>query len=170
MGVGDPASSGFHFARCVCPLLAYSVESAPVKVLFFDRQNLANPLNGTTIDKSQSLRAIIQGQQPRQPFLSELIGENGHKLLVGLGATEGCVQFSSADGAPPYLMAVREDLEQEGSVQDFLIGNTATPVAHRFCLPMEKVAEIAIHFLESGERSVSVGSPLGWGWIRIAAG
>jgi immunity protein Imm1 of predicted polymorphic toxin system len=89
--------------------------------------------------------------QLRAPFLAELVGTNGYTLLLGLGSSDGCVQFSSNDGAPPYLMAVRPNGEQEGE-QDFLISSTPSPVPRRYCLPMQKVAEIAATFLESGER------------------
>jgi hypothetical protein len=127
-----------------------------VTVIFFDRQNLTNPLNGTTIDNSQSLRAIIGGLQYKQPFFSELIGEDGNKILLGIATAVGCAQFSSTEGTPPYLMAVSGSPEEVFGARSFLIGDTATPVARRFCLSMEKVVEIAVDFLETGKRSDSV--------------
>jgi hypothetical protein len=44
---------------------------------------------------------------------------------------------------------------EEGTLE-FLTGDTQTPVPRRYCLPMEKVTEIATAFLETGARSSSV--------------
>ena len=125
-----------------------------MRAQFFDRQHAANPLNGTTLSEPAAVREIIQSMQQRRPFLAELIGENGRKLLLGLGSGDGCAQFSSNDGSPPYLMALENNAEAED--QDFLIGDTASPVPRRFCLPMQKVADIAAVFLYSGERASDV--------------
>jgi hypothetical protein len=126
---------------------------------FFDRQHTDNPLNGVMVDNSAALRTLVHNLQGREPFFAELIGDNRCKLLLGIGPAEGCVQFSTVDGAPPYLMAMRNDPEQEGVEQnclDFLIGDTPTPVPRRYCLPMHKVVEIAANFLMQGERSTDV--------------
>ncbi|SRR6266700_7313985 len=121
-----------------------------MRAQFFDRQDTGNPLNGAVLEDPEALRTIVQDMQSRAPFLAELIGTNGRTLLLGLGCSDGCVQFSSTDGTPPYLMAVRDNAEQ--GEQDFLICNTPTPVPRRYCLPMQRVAEIAAAFLEHGER------------------
>jgi hypothetical protein len=126
-----------------------------MKAQFFDRQDETNPLNGTVLHDSSSLRDIIIRMQQRAPFLAELIGENGCALLLGLGSSDGCVQFSSTDGSPPYWMAVGSDPEGTGE-QNFLIGNTATPVPRRYCISMERVEEIATTFLASGQRALDM--------------
>ncbi|MCC8960153.1 hypothetical protein H8B02_44155 [Bradyrhizobium sp. Pear77] len=127
-----------------------------MRAQFFDRQDATNPLNETVVDGSPALRRIVNDTRQRQPFLSELVGTNGRKLLLGLGSGDGCVQFSSTDGAPPYLMAVATIEHEGGGTQEFLMGDTSTPMPRRYCLPMEKVVEIAVAFLETGERSSSV--------------
>ena len=75
---------------------------------FFDRQNRENPLNGTIILEGGAMEALIDAMRAREPFLAELVGDAGHNLLLGLGSADGCVQFSSVDGQPPYLMALRD--------------------------------------------------------------
>ena len=122
-----------------------------MRAQFFDRQDDGNPLNGVELEEPQAIRNIVRSMQLRTPFMAELVGTNGHTLLLGLGSSDGCVQFSSSDGTPPYLMAVRPNGEQEGA-QDFLISSTPSPVPRRYCLPMQEVAEIAATFLENGER------------------
>jgi len=122
-----------------------------VRAQFFDRQDTGNPLNGVVFEDPEAIRQIVQDMQLRVPFFAELVGTKGHGLLLGLGSSDGCVQFSSNDGGPPYLMAVRPNGKHEGE-QDFLISGTPSPVPRRYCLPMAKVAEIAATFLENGER------------------
>jgi hypothetical protein len=129
-----------------------------MRAQFFDRLDTASPLNGVTLEHSVALRTLVHNLQRREPFFAELIGQNGCKLLLGIGPTHGCVQFGSVDGEPPYLMAVEIDPGHEGVDQEclhFLIGNTATPVPRRYCLLMHKVVEIAV-FLEERERSSDV--------------
>jgi Immunity protein Imm1 len=126
-----------------------------MRAQFFDRQDVTNPLNGKVLSDSATMRNVIQGSQQRIPFLAELIGENDRKLLLGLGSSDGCVQFGASDDSPPYWMALGSNPEEEGE-QDFLIGDTATPIPRRFCLPMSTIAEIAAAFLDSGERAPDV--------------
>ena len=126
-----------------------------MRARFFDRQDTANPLNGRMLSSPAAARDIVRRMQGRTPFLAELIGENGRKLLLGLGSADGCVQFSSSDGSPPYLMAVGSNPDEEGE-QEFLIGGAASPVPRRYCLPMLKVEEIAAAFLDSGKRAPHV--------------
>lgn len=78
-------------------------------VEFFDRQDDANPMNGSRVDGVEPLLRVLDAQQDRDPFFAELVGANGFKLLVGLGGAVGCLQFSASTGEPPYLMAVNPD-------------------------------------------------------------
>jgi hypothetical protein len=126
-----------------------------MRAQFFDRQDATNPLNGKMLSDAAAMRSIIESTRQRAPFLAELIGENGRKLLLGLGPADGCVQFSSSDDSPPYLMALGNNPEEEGQ-QDFLIGNTVSPIPRRYCLPMSRVAEIAAVFLDNGQRASDV--------------
>ena len=92
----------------------------------------------------------------RKPFLFELRRDNGLMLTVGFAGDRGCVQYSSSDGSPPYLLAVVEDPTDGGQFVEFLAGDTPTAISRRFCLPIEQVQEIAVHFLASGERTGAV--------------
>jgi len=76
---------------------------------------------------------------------------------VGIGEKVGCVQYSSHDGMPPYLMAVENGFEFSTiDTIDFLIGGELTPVPRRYCKSMELVKEIALYFLETGLRCPNV--------------
>lgn len=125
-----------------------------MKAQFFDRQDVANAANGENIGSLLQLRQVLAGLRDREPFFAELIGDNGYKLLLGLGSTEGCAQFSSVDGAPPYLMAVGEQ-HAEGELE-FLIGDTATPVPKKYCLPRKVIEDIAAEFVDKGQRKSDV--------------
>jgi len=125
---------------------------------FFDMQDESNPANGTTIKDQARLVRLLEGARKREPFFFELETENGYKLLVGIGQSIGCVQFSPKNGDPPYLMAVGNDGADECSedYQHFLSGGTATPVSRRFCLPFDTLRRIAVYFMETGERYPTV--------------
>jgi len=88
--------------------------------------------------------------------LAQLFGDNGYNLMVGIGGTSGCVQYSRSDGNSPYLVAVAANPTAEEGDIEFLCGNTPTPVSKRYILPFEKVKEIASYFLETGARSAKV--------------
>lgn len=73
-----------------------------MKVEFFDRQNAQNPLNGLNVDERSRLSDLLDQMQERVPFFSELLGQNGYKLLLGIGGAK--VAFSSAAVmAPPRI-------------------------------------------------------------------
>ena len=123
---------------------------------FFDRQDPLNPANGTRIDSGEGLSTLLSSFLDRKPFFCELLADNGYKQLIGIGGTIGCVQHSSSDGSPPYLMAVANDGINAPSETDFLIGNTATPISVHYCIPFERVKHIAVYFLETGKCDPSV--------------
>jgi len=126
------------------------------------------------LDKSGSLivlnnrdevAKLLSSFGDREPFICEIVGENGYKLGIGIGAEVGCVQFSRTDDEPPYLMASISTAGGDGTGDgdgtgngagsgdySFLLGETPTPVDERFCLPMGRVIEIAQHFIETGLR------------------
>ncbi len=123
---------------------------------FFDRQDERNPLNGCTVTTSMQLGHVMSALGDRSPFFAELLGDNGYKLLVGIGPDMGCVQFSAADGSPPYLMAVSVIPSYAEDHACFLVGNTPTPVAKRHILPVDVVWDIAEYFIETGRRKEDI--------------
>lgn len=125
-------------------------------VQFFDRQDKTNPVNCATIDNQEELLKVLDGLRSREPFFCELVGENGFNLLLGVGRTIGCVQYSPEDGSAPYLMAVAiSEQDSEGYVV-FLTADTPTPVLRRYCISFELLKRIAAHFIETGQRSPAV--------------
>lgn len=93
-------------------------------------------MDGAELSGPDDVRALFVQLRGRAPFMFELVGENGHNLLVGRGDDCGCVQFSRADGTPPYLMAVSEEPSGADELVEFLAGGTPTPIPQRFCLPL----------------------------------
>jgi hypothetical protein len=127
-----------------------------MRTRLYDRQNTADPTDGTLVESADQLRALLERFSTRPPFFLELIGDNGYKLLLGLGPDQCCAQFSAVDGSPPYLMAVASDAEvREGDVE-FLMGDTPSPVPMRYCLPRPALVEIAAEFIQSGGRKSTV--------------
>jgi hypothetical protein len=125
-------------------------------VLFFDRQELSNPMNGLRIKSKIELDEALEKLGNREPFVFELVGENGYKLLVGFGKAIGCVQHSRTDGDTPYLVAVAPGAGEAGDYFEFLAGGTATPISKRYCMPLKQVRQIATYFVETGDRSPNV--------------
>jgi hypothetical protein len=120
---------------------------------FFDRQD---PLNGSIVRDESHWSEMLNELQGRKPFFCELLGENGYKILVGIGKPSSCVQYSSVDGSPPYLMAVGPVPESSTGHFEFLMTNTLTPVPSRYCVPSETMKEIVAYFLRTGERCPAV--------------
>ncbi|MGO9005588.1 MAG: Imm1 family immunity protein [Beijerinckiaceae bacterium] len=90
------------------------------------------------------------------PFFCELEGENGYKLLVGIGGDIGCTQYSREDGNPPYWMATTPATKNKQGAVDFLIADMATPVPARYCLPFDAVKDIILYFQNTGLRNPAV--------------
>lgn len=124
-----------------------------MNVKFFDLQDQQNPLNGSMISQASELLELLSRLQRRPPFFCKLIGENGYELLLGIGGPRGCVQHSSVDGSPPYLMVVTEESECLKEDFEFLISGELTPVSSRYCAPFKTVSEIAVYFQRTGERN-----------------
>jgi hypothetical protein len=121
---------------------------------FQDMEQLANPMNGTSLTSS-ILATFFQSLAGREPFMFELRGENGFMLTVGVAADCGTVQYSPSEGLPPYLMA-RGDETDESEFMEFLAGGTPTPIPKRFCLPLDRVQKIMQDFFTHGEKSDAV--------------
>jgi immunity protein Imm1 of predicted polymorphic toxin system len=127
-----------------------------VKTTFYDRQDGTNPMNGFALTNASELRWIFSAVRGRRPFFAELMGDNGYKLLIGLGDDRGCIQFSSEDGSPPYYMAVAPKGLDSTCEISFLIGDTLSPVPGRFGLPYQTLVHVAEQFVNTGQRSNDV--------------
>jgi hypothetical protein len=127
-----------------------------MNAVFNDFQEPCSPLDGATVRNREELFELLDSLRNRAPFVGELVGDNGYKLLLGIGPEVGSVQHSPSDGDVPYLMAVAVDDHCKDEYVEFLCGDTPSPISKRYCLPFESVKEIAAHFLETGERSPAV--------------
>jgi hypothetical protein len=125
-------------------------------VKFFDMQDESNPLNGLIVGSDKELAQLLDGFRTRDPFFAELRGENGYNLLIGIGSTIGCVQYSHGEGDPPYLVALATPPISRRDDGEFLAGDTPTPIPARNILPFEQVKQIAIYFRETGAPSPGV--------------
>jgi hypothetical protein len=90
----------------------------------------------------------------KPPFFAELVSDNGVKLLMGLGGAFACTQFSAANGAAPYWMALGNF--GPGADMEFLMGNTITEVPGRFAISSAELIRVASYFAENGERDPEV--------------
>jgi hypothetical protein len=86
-------------------------------------------------------------------FFVEIEGENGFKLLVGVGGTWSCVQHSAVDGSPPYLVAVPREPQFGFQDMEFLAGNTPTPIHGRYILRAELSEKVICFFVDTRKKS-----------------
>jgi hypothetical protein len=121
-------------------------------ITFFDQQDKQNTLNGLVISDPEKIVVLLDSLKHRPPFLCELVGDNGCSLLVGVGTQYGCSQYSFSDGRVPYLMAVSTEQPSGNDYLEFLSADTPTPIAKRYCLPLETTQKIARYFVMSGGR------------------
>ena len=124
-------------------------------VTFQDFEQLDNPRNGTTLNGGTAVSDLFSSLAGRNPFIFELRNQAGYRLTIGFGGTLGCVQYSAADGTPPYLVAVADT--QSGVEPGYLsAGGQQAEIPGRFCLPIERVVDIVAEFVATGARSLSV--------------
>lgn len=129
-----------------------------MRVTLLDTQDASSPYNGVQVENAAGLQDVLESLQHREPFILELEGVNGIRLIAGIGGPVGCIQFSTADGEPPYLVAVGKvsgPSVQKGGAE-FLCGGTLTPVPDARCLPFSVLKSVASYFAETGGRSPEV--------------
>jgi len=127
-----------------------------VTATFNDLQDPTNGLHGTRLHSIDGMASLLESFTGRAPFLFELRGDNGLVLTIGFAGELGTVQYASASGKPPYLMAVSRDAVDDGGFVEFLAGNTPTPIPTRFCMPIGHIVEVIRTFLSRGDRSAAV--------------
>jgi len=136
-----------------------SSRSNVMRVILHDFQDGSDdPFDGVHVNDSDNLRDILNQLQRRDPFILELEGDNGYRLTVGIGGPVSCIQHSSSDGEPPYMVAVMEDGVSRPEETDhvFLCGGQATEIRGRHCVPFSVLQSVACYFLETGDRSQDV--------------
>ena len=122
-------------------------------VWYLSHQDKSDPMNGCPIELKDELVKLFHRRRNQRPFVAELSGANGFQITFGIGTDLCCVQYSRTDGAPPYLMAVSPHPPMRRGLVEFIAANTLTPFAARYIISFEELKEIALHFLETGERS-----------------
>jgi len=127
-----------------------------VKVQYKNQQDDLDPMNGQVVAGRMQLDQLLNGRRNNTPFLARLSGDNGFEIMVGVGGDVGCVQYSRSDGKPPYLVAVSNSPHMITGDVEFLTADTPTPIPARNILNFAEVKQVALHFLETGERSNAV--------------
>jgi len=133
-----------------------------MKVRYENHQDQFDPLEGVIFDEREKLLELLTRRRKKPPFLACLAGENGFELMVGIGEKVGCVQHSRSNGDLPCLLAMSPNPPLKSGGIEFLTANTPTPVCARHIIRFDEVKEVAGHFLQTGERSETVGwEPVG---------
>jgi hypothetical protein len=127
-----------------------------MKIQYRNQQDKSDPMNGAVIAEGGPLLELLNNRRSAPPFVARFSGDNGFKIMVGIGGDVGCVQYSRNDGVPPYLLAISVQRPMEKGHFEFLTGGTATPFRARNILSFDELKHIALHFLETGQRSDAV--------------
>jgi len=131
-----------------------------------------NPDNGREFTSDAELSMFLDVLRSRESFFFELRCESGYTINVGIGEGLSAVQFCLSNGDPPYLVAVAPEISERLPDGDkspylaaaksdelaglkgpsFLCGGTVTPVPTRYCVTSDVMKQIAVYFLETGNR------------------
>jgi Immunity protein Imm1 len=66
-----------------------------------------------TVDELDAIVDRLHSEAESQPFVVELVAENGATLSVGLGRPVTVVNYLAESGDPPYLQSLGEDATDE---------------------------------------------------------
>lgn len=125
-------------------------------VQYRNNQDKSDPKHDTFFTERKTLAALLDNTRRRPPFIAELRGDNGFELVMGIGGDFGCAEHIAINGDLPYLMAMSPHPPLTAGEMEFLTANTPTPIAARYILTFAELKEIALYFLETGERCQSV--------------
>lgn len=125
-------------------------------VRYRNHQDKYDVLNERTIAQSTKLVELLHRRRNQRPFVAELFNDNGFQIVFGISTELCCAEYRRINGDLPYLMAISQHRRMKRGYVEFLAGGTLTPVAARYIISFEELKEIALHFLQTGERSHTV--------------
>jgi hypothetical protein len=127
-----------------------------MKVRYTNQQDDRDQMNGCIVSDSARLIELLDAAQRTAPLFIRLSGENNFEIMVGIGRSLGCVQYSRSDGKAPFLMAVSARPPMTCGYLEFLTADTPTPIAARYIVSFDEVKTIAKEFLDTGRMSNAV--------------
>jgi hypothetical protein len=124
-----------------------------MKVRYFNQQDKSDPMHGVAIMDRAQLNELLDIAKSRPPFIAAFEADNGFEISMGISEKFCCVQYSSLNGDPPYLMAMSPQPPLKRGFVEFLLGGTPTPSPARYIIRFDELTEILSHFLKTGEPS-----------------
>ena len=124
-----------------------------MSVRYVNQQDERDPMNCTLIAGNEALSELLDKRRKNAPFIAELSADNGYQLMIGIGGGVSFAQYSRANGELPYLVALPLQPRVKSRYVEFLMNNTLTPIPGRYVLNFDEMKQIAVHFLETGDRS-----------------
>lgn len=124
-----------------------------MKVTYENDQDELDPFDRCVIRSAGELSDLLEDRRTKPPFIARFSSDNGFELLVGIGANVAFVQHSRSSGRSTNLMAVSRHPTMKRGYIEFLTANTPTPVAARYIISFGELKEVALYFLQTGERS-----------------
>jgi hypothetical protein len=79
-----------------------------------------------------------------------LIKPDNARLDLAVSKPHALVQYMQPSLEPPTLVARGEDAESE-EAHEFIYNGEPNPVPMRYCITLERMKEIAVHYFNNGE-------------------
>jgi hypothetical protein len=123
---------------------------------YLNHQDKYDALNGKPILQPEKLSELLHRRRNQRPHVAELSADNGLQIVFAISTDLCCAEYRRIDGVPPYLMAISPHRSMKRGCVEFFAGNTPTPIAARYIINFEELKEIALYFLQTGEKSSAV--------------
>ncbi len=123
-----------------------------MNVRYVNQQDEHDPMNHATLADSERLAELLDKRRKNAPFIGTLSADNGFQLMIGIGSGVSFAQYSRTNRELPYLVAIPTQSRVKSRYVDFLMNNTPTPIPGRYIVTFDEMEQIALYFLETGER------------------
>ena len=111
---------------------------------------IGNHSTSETVENVEELEAALRhAHEQKSAVVDIVIPAYRNKLMIGVDEFHGCIMFVDKSGDSPYNM-ILEDPDAPDEDFEFDVGGTATPISLRYCIPIEKVIDLVIHFFLYG--------------------
>lgn len=101
------------------------------------------------VEDLASLESLLQGLRLDESIFINIVLCQGDELTVGIGETRSCVQYSSKEHQPPYLVAQETTVPDEDSEIEFDAGGTLTPILISQTIPSDVAVGLILEIVST---------------------
>jgi hypothetical protein len=126
-----------------------------MKIMFRSLQDNDSLDNECVIPDAKHMLRILDDVRKGEPTVCELISDSGRELMLGIGPKFGFAQYKASDGEPPYFITAKDAGNASRCFYEYWAGGTLSEIPVKYCLPIDIIRELAVHFFETGQRGSS---------------